>query len=215
MHDLNKIRSALLDPNNGFYILKGFYSESEADAYRKECARFLGQGKIIYQRINTDYMADYVHPRSHDQELRTERIYQYFHNHTDDAVGRFLTRAVDLRNQIEEAWLADPIYREEKETLQSYVIATHYLPDTGMLHKHRDYSGPAPYPLVQFWVLLSHPEIDYKRGNLVVYSKSGRRYRVEGDLGAKKGDVLIFDKSLFHEVEVNEPSGISTGRWTV
>jgi len=195
--------------------LKGFYSDREADAYREECASFLRTGKIIYQRINTDYMEDYVHPRSHDKELRTQRIYQYLHNHKGDSVAQFLNRAIGLRNQIEEAWLTDLIYRREKETLQSYVIVTHYLQDRGMLQKHRDYSGPAPFPLIQFWVLLSRPEIDYKRGNLVLYSKSDRRYRVEGDLGVKKGDVVIFDKSLLHEVEVTEPSESSTGRWTV
>lgn len=70
--------------------------------------------------------------------------------------------------------------------------------------------------MIQFWVPLCQPGVDYNGGNLVLYTRSGRRLQVEGDLGLKKGDALIFDKSLYHEVEVMGDAGVeSIGRWTV
>ena len=93
---------------------------------------------------------------------------------------------------------------------------THYLKNKGMLPRHQDYSGPAPYPLIQAWVALSRPGQDFQEGNLVIYSKSGRRYRVEADLEVSQGDALLFNKALYHEVETTKAGGPgSVGRCTV
>lgn len=131
-------------------------------------------------------------------------------------IGEFLNRAIMIRNQIEEAWLEDPVYRSEKETLLDYAIVTHYYGNKGMLTKHQDYDGPASLPLVQFWVALAEPGRDYQGGNLVLYSKNGHRRRVETDLCVHKGDALVFDKTLPHEVELTQVAGArARGRWTV
>lgn len=215
MHDVEAMRADLLDDDKGFLVLKNLYTEQEVEDYRQSCERFLKDGAVIHERINTDSMIDYVHPRSHDDEVRTFRIYQFFHNHQGDAVGRFLDKSRKLRDRIEEAWLADDVYRSEKTALQDYTIITYYLGKTGMLPRHQDYSGPAPLPLIQSWVLLSQPEVDYRGGNLVLYTRSGRRLRVEGDLGLTPGDALFFDKTLYHEVEVLGDAGKGAkGRWT-
>ena len=215
MHDFEAICAELLDDDKGFLVLKNFYSEVEVEEYRRTCEAFLREGTVIHDRINTDSMIDYVHPRSHDDEARTYRIYQYFHNHRGDAIGRFLDKSHGLRDKIEEAWLADKVYRAEKTALQDYTIITYYLGKTGMLPRHQDYSGPAPLPLIQSWVLLSRPEVDYRGGNLVLYTRTGRRLRVEGDLGLTPGDALFFDKTLYHEVEVLGDAGEGAkGRWT-
>lgn len=215
-HDLDEIRADLLAEDRGFYILRDFYTPAEIDAYRSWCEKFLQTGPVIQTRINSDRMPDYIHHRSHDRAERTQRIYQYFHNHTSDEVGEFLRRARELRDEIERAWIDDPVYRLEKELLQDYMIVTRYAPETGMLPRHRDYEGPAPRPLIQFWVLLSEPERDYRDGNLVLHTRDGRRYRVESELGVRKGDALIFDKSLEHEVEMTgAASGEALGRWTL
>ena len=207
----------MLSEDKGFHVLKGFYTREEAESYRSQCRDFLQAGNVFYTRINTDSMRDYVHPRSHDQQQRTQRIYQYFHNHTDDELARFWGRAVRLRNEIESAWMSDAIYNSEKEKLQDYVIVTAYKENKGMLPMHRDYRGPAKLPLVQFWVLLSEPEVDYQGGNLVLYSQNGHRYRVESDLHARRpGDAVVFNKALYHEVEVTrEVPASDLGRWTV
>jgi len=202
--------------SGGGAVVGSEFTAEEIVSYREECRQFLERGKCIHTRINSDSIKDYIHPRSHDRETRTYRIYQFLHNHKADRIGRFLGRAIDLRNAIEEAWVGDPTYRAERESLQNYAIVTYYLRDKGMLPKHRDYSGPAPLPLVQFWVALSRPGVDYHKGNLVLYSKNGHRYRVETDLGIRQGDAMIFDKSLFHEVESMEGGDEdSIGRWTV
>jgi hypothetical protein len=216
MIDVAQARRDLTDDDVGFFVVRQLYTPAEIDAYRETCERFMRSSKRIQQRIITDSIEDYVHPRSHDQHERTVRIYQHFHNHRDDMVGRLLDRAITIRNQIEEVWLSDDVYRSEKETLLDYVIVTHYYGNKGLLTKHADYDGPAPRPLVQFWVALSTPGKDYQGGNLVLYSKSGRARRVETDLSIHKGDAVIFDKSLPHEVELTEVSGAGAlGRWSV
>jgi hypothetical protein len=214
--NLEEIRRHILADDRGFYVMKGFYSPAEIDDYRRACDAFLKTGPVIQTRINSDRMPDYIHHRSHDRVQRTQRIYQFFHNHRHDNVGRFLRRAVDLRDEIESVWLDHPTYREEKERLQNYMIVTRYVAGTGMLPRHRDYDGPAPKPLIQFWVLLSEPEKDYHQGNLVLYARDGTRYHVESGLGVGKGDALIFDKSLEHEVEMTgEAAADALGRWTL
>lgn len=216
MIDIDQARRDLLDENVGFAVVRGLFSEAEAETYRQECERFVQKSKRIRQRIMTDSMEDYVHPRSHDREERTARIYQYFHNHKADMTGKLLNRAMKIRNEIEQAWLSDPVYRSEKETLLDYVIVTQYHGNRGLLPKHVDYDGPAPKPLVQFWVALSEPGKDYEGGNLVLYSKSGLSRRVETDLKIRKGDAILFDKSLPHEVELTRiPGNAALGRWTV
>jgi hypothetical protein len=217
MYPLDEIRARLRDDDYGFYVLRGHFSEADIDAYRDESAHEMRTGKVIYERINADGMFDYVHPRSFDDEERTIRLYRFMHNHRDDATDRMFSPLIRLRDEVESAWLGDPVYREEKRVQQEFIQVTRYIDDFGELPRHRDYNGPARYPLIQIWGLLSRPETDYHGGNLAIYSRSGKRYRVEGDLGVGPGDILFFDKSLDHEVESvrggKEPH--SAGRWTV
>lgn len=216
MIDLDRARRDLLDEAKGFFVIPGLFSAAEVNAYRQSCERFMRHARHIQSRIITNTIADYVHLRSHDDVERTARIYQHFHNHRNDHTGKLFDRAVRIRDAIEEIWLDDPVYRSEKETLFDYVIVTRYFGDKGMLEKHRDYEGPAPFPLVQFWVALSEPGTDYEGGNLVLYSKNGASRRVEADLGLRKGDALVFDKTLPHEVELTKiPGAGALGRWTV
>ena len=214
MHTAETIRQSLLSPEKGFFVLKGFYSLEEVKDYREYCQSFMAKGARIHTRINTDSMRDYVHPRSHDSVDRTSRIYQFFHNHQHDKIGAFLNKAISLRDQIEYAWESYPLYASEKRRLQDYTIVTAYKEKVGMLPIHRDYCGPAPFPLIQFWVLLSTPGVDYNAGNLVLHPTEGTPIRVEADLGMQPGDALVFDKSLLHEVEETLP-GSDIGRWTV
>jgi hypothetical protein len=214
--NIAQARHDLLNADAGFHVIRGLYSPEEVDSYRKACERFMSSATRIHERVMTDRMPDYVHPRSHDQVERTARIYQYFHNHRGDEIGLWLDRAMSLRNQIESAWLDEPAYLAEKNSLLEYVIVTQYHGNRGMLPRHNDYCGPAPKPLIQFWVALSEHGKDYEGGNLVLHTKSGKRYRVESDLGLKKGDALVFDKTVDHEVELTKmPSVDAIGRWTV
>jgi len=215
IHDVAAIRADLLNPAMGFHVCRDFYSPGEVVAYRNACREFLDHGRVIYQRINSDSMPDYIHPRSHDRQNRTYRIYQFFHNHRHDRIGALFSKAMLLRDRIEESWNTDPIYKAERERLQNYCVVTYYVANVGMLPRHKDYDGPAPFPLVQFWVALSEPGVDYQKGNLVLFSKSGVGLRAETDLGLRVGDALIFDKSLYHEVEATDVRNESAlGRWT-
>ena len=206
----------LLDPTKGYVLIKSYFSESEIDNYRNECQTFLSTGPVCVERINTDWVPDYVHPRSHDKVGRTYRIYQYLHNKHSEPTTAFFQKALGVRNDIEQTWLDDTRYRAEKETLQDYIIVTKYITDTGYLPPHRDYYGPAPFPLLQSLVLLSRMPEDYTGGDFLLRTKAGQTLSLANDIGATKGDLLVFDKTLEHSVELTE-AGTSTnlGRWSV
>ena len=206
----------MLNQSKGFYLLKNFYTLEEIVWFRKMCQDFIQNGSIIHKRINSNNISDYIHPRSKDNKKRTNRIYQFFHNHKKDSIGRFLQQAISLRDEIESIWLENSIYKTEKYRYQNYNIVTQYLENAGTLPLHRDYTGPSPFPLIQFWVALSDPEVDYKQGNLILISKDGTKRLVESELQIKMGDALIFDKSLKHGVEITKPGKEREwGRWTI
>jgi len=206
----------LLNPTKGYVLLKDYFSEAEIDGYRNECQSFLRTGPVCVSRINTDLVRDYVHPRSHDKVGRTYRIYQYLHNEHSERTTEFFNKALGLRDDIEQAWMDNPQYREEKQKLQNYIIVTKYITDTGHLPAHRDYDGPAPFPLLQCLVLLSRIPQDYTGGDFLLHTRSGMTLSLANDIGATKGDLLVFDKTLEHSVELVGPgSSTAQGRWSV
>jgi len=206
----------LLDPAKGWVLVRDCFQESEVDAYRDECEAFLRSGPVCHSRINHDKVEDYIHPRSHDDVARTLRIYQYLHNTHSPTTRAFFAKAFALRNEIEETWTHDPTYRAEKLGLHEYTIVTNYIADTGCLPRHRDYAGPAPYPLLQSLILLSSAPDDYRGGDFVLYPRSGPPLALARDLGVKKGDLFLFDKSLDHSVEVTRAGErTNRGRWSV
>ena len=134
--DLNKIRDDLLNQSKGFYLIKNFYTLEEIIWFRKMCRDFIQNGPIIHKRINSNNISDYIHRRSKDNKKRTNRIYQFFHNHKKDSIGRFLQQAISLRDEIESIWLENSIYKTEKYRYQNYNIVTQYLENAGTLPLH-------------------------------------------------------------------------------
>jgi hypothetical protein len=214
--EIKAARERLCDPDYGFVTIPNMLSLAEADRYREECDAFISTGPVYHARVNTDTMPDYVHPRSHDEMERAWRIYQFLHNKRSAETDEFLRSTLRFRDELESPWTVDPEYLHEKETLQNYVIVTKYAPDAGMLPKHKDYDGNVKSPLLQFLILLSEPDVDYREGEFILYTRSGRRLRLHQDLDVHKGDALLFDKSLYHEVEgTRSVPGNEVGRWTV
>ncbi|SVE53047.1 uncharacterized protein METZ01_LOCUS505901, partial [marine metagenome] len=165
--EIDKVRREIL--SNGFSVQRGLLNRAEAIHYQQECAEFMTRAKVIHSRINTDWMPDYVHPRSHDLESRTRRLYQFFHNKRSTATDAWLKAAVALRDRVEEPWLADQDYARAKRVLQNYIIVTQYAAGLGELPKHKDYLGSLKTPLLQFDVILSEPGVDYGGGELCLH----------------------------------------------
>lgn len=207
-------RRALADPDQGYFVVRDLYSDQEIDVYRAECAAAMDRAPRVHARLNTDWMPDYVHPRSHDEVERTYRLYQYLHNARSDTTAGLFARTLAIRNAIEETWMTDPVYRAEHEVQQDHVVVTRYVPGTGQLLPHRDYSGPAPLPLIQSIALLSQPTVDFRGGEFVLHTRTGRAVRLTGDLGVGTGDLFLFDKVLVHEVEPTLPGTTDVGRWS-
>ena len=207
-------REALADPARGYFVLRNLYSKEEISTYRAECAAAMARAPRVHARLNTDWMPDYVHPRSHDEVERTYRLYQYLHNTRSDTTARLFERTLSIRNAIEETWMADSVYRQEHTVQQDHVVVTRYVAGTGQLPPHRDYSGPARLPLIQSIALISQPALDFCGGEFVLYTRSGSTVRLTRDLGVGMGDLFLFDKVLVHEVEQTLPGRTDVGRWS-
>jgi hypothetical protein len=207
----------LLNPSRGYTLKRGFLAPSEADRYRSECDQFFRTTRRIYKTIHRYSKRDYIWSR--DRKIVpgefTYRIYQSLQDkHSSDTQAIF-DQMLSLRNAIEETWLTDVRYRASREGLYDYVQVTTYAKHSPGIEKHNDYKGNAPYPLLQCLVFLSQPDLDYRGGDLILYPKDGPPTNIQRALDIKKGDALLFDKSLYHQVEPTEPSKLSdVGRWT-
>jgi len=206
----------LLNPAKGYVLVRSCFTDAEIDGYRDECQAFLETGPVCHSRINTDTIHDYVCPRSHDEVVRTIRIYQYLHNPHSASTKAFFKKAFALRNEIEQTWMHDAAYAAERLRQQDYLIVTKYIEGTGCLPRHPDQLGTTPFPLLQSLVLLSSTPEDYTGGDFTLYPRVGAPLSLAHDIGAQKGDLFLFDKSLEHSVELTR-RGTTTnrGRWSV
>jgi len=209
----------IMNPGKGYILIRGFLEQDQADQYRQECDDFLQYGKRIRKwpgygrdRINRDDMVDYVYPSENGSNLR---IFQFSHNTHRPATQALYSRALALRNAIEEHWLQDSDYCRIRASMGEYIHVIRYVEGKG-IGRHSDFRGISRYPLLQCVVLLSEPGQDYLGGELMLYTRNNRRVGVHTDLKMKKGDAIFFDKSMEHEVEPTrrgESGGV--GRWSV
>jgi len=213
----------LVNPEKGFFLFKGFLTQEQVDDYRLECeslfhtvpqvAKWPGYGE---GRVNRDDMYDYVNPKLDKKgQVAYWRLFQFMQNPHSPETEKIFDKALSLRNHIEKHWLYDLEYKKNKESLGDYVQTTHHVEDGRGLAKHTDFKGILTFPLLQCVILLSRPDHDFRGGELLVYTKSGRCVQIHSELKMDKGDALFFDKSLFHEVKptYHVPSN-TVGRWS-
>ena len=84
-----------------------------------------------------------------------------------------------------------------------------------MLKYHRDFPKKTEYPLLQFNILISQPNIDYSEGDFIFKDYHGKEIAIQKDLNISMGDVIIFDKYLLHKVEKTLRGNTDIGRWSV
>jgi predicted 2-oxoglutarate/Fe(II)-dependent dioxygenase YbiX len=209
--------SDLLSADKGYTVKKGFLSPSEADAYRLESEKFLAMSTAIYKKIHRYCKHDYIW--SEDGKVVpgvfTYRIYQSLSCQHSKPTEEIFQRMLSLRDRIEGTWLSNAQYRGIRQDQYDYAQVTSYGKASPGIDKHCDYQGKAPYPLLQCLIFLTRPGVDYTGGDLILYTKGGDKVNVQATLKLEKGDALLFDKSLYHEVEPTLPSEISeVGRWT-
>jgi len=222
--EIDRYAADLLAPNKGYVVVRHTVHPNIIDAYREECRRFLRTGKLIHKRMNRRDLPDYIHPRTvlpdgtdvFSWQPSTLRIYQFLHNrHSKEAV-RIFAALMSLRDRIEECWLHDALYKEQKQRLYDYVQVTRFVERRGGLPKHRDHSGSPTCPFLQSFMLLSQPPVDYRGGEFTIYSANDTPVRLQADLNVGKGDLVLFDRSLCHEVEPTDVAdGNGAGRWSV
>ena len=84
-----------------------------------------------------------------------------------------------------------------------------------MLEYHRDFESKTRFPLLQFNILLSEPNVDYNGGEFVFKDNNNNEIFINRDLKATIGDALVFDKYLLHKVENTHLGNTDIGRWTI
>lgn len=216
-HTLDQDIHDLLDPHKGYILKRAFLTSDQVDRYRQECAAFLRTTRRVYKKINRYSKHDHV--RSTNRTVApgafTYRILQSLHAKHSDDTEKLFRRVVALRNEIERNWLSNAQYRTIREGLYDYVQVSAGGKRSPGIARHCDYKGPAPYPFLQPLIFLSEPGVDYLGGELVLHTKTGELINSHTTLNLRKGDALLFDKSLDHEVAPTEPSELSgVGRWT-
>jgi len=209
--------SDLTNPGKGYAVKRTFLSPGEADAYRVECEGFLANSRAIYKKIRRYCKHDYIW--SHDGKVVpgvfTYRIYQSLSCKHSKATEEIFQRMLSLRDRIESTWLDNEQYRKIRQEQYDYSQVTSYGKPSPGIEKHCDYKGKANYPLLQCLIFLTRPGVDYTGGDLILYTKSGDRVNLQATLKLERGDALLFDKSLYHEVEPTLTSESSEiGRWT-
>lgn len=195
--------------------MRAFYSPDEVDWYREKSDALLASGPIMHAHIVHDRRRDYVLPRAPERVLEGYQVFLFPHNHRGTELEVFVRRAIDFRNEVESQW-ADDAYRKSTASLRDY-IQTNYFPErTGKLGKHIDQDPDMRSLLLQPWVPLSEPGDDYTRGNLIVHSKDGSAHAIEDELDVHRGDLLLFDRSLVHDVDAPAAgTGANRGRCNV
>jgi hypothetical protein len=213
----NRDLEDLLNPCKGYILRRGFLSHDAADNYRHENYVFLTTTKRVYRRIHRYAKNDYVWSDSGQvvPGSCTYRVYQSLRIKHSANTERIFQRALRLRDDLEAQWVHDRPYQATLAGLYDYVQVTAYGRRSPGIAKHCDFKGSTRYPLLQFLVLLSEPDKDYRGGALILYPREGRPVNIQESLGLRKGDALLFDKALYHEVEATEPApGDGVGRWT-
>jgi len=209
--------SDLTNPGKGYAVKRAFLSPGEADAYRAESEKFLATSRAVYKKIHRYCKHDYIW--SEDGKVVpgvfTYRIYQSLTCKHSKPTEEIFQRMLSLRDRIETTWLGNEQYRKIRQDQYDYAQVTSYGKPSPGIAKHCDYQGKAPFPLLQCLIFLTRPGVDYTGGDLILYTKNGNRLNVQATLKLEQGDALLFDKSLYHEVEPTLTSESSEiGRWT-
>ena len=216
LSDLNYLRSEII--KKGYFVIKKFATAEDCILLRQKIGKKIIDNPKYDSRINSDFMPDYSHKRSHDNIDRTTRYYSFYHNFSkwSQIEKKILQKGIDIRNQIEEGWInLNEDYKYHKKILQNYNIFTKYEESTGLLRPHKDFPKKLKYPLLQFNLILSEFGKDYNNGEFIFSDYKENKVKIHNDLECNIGDALLFDKYLTHSVETTEKGKNNIGRWSV
>lgn len=216
LSNLDLIRSEIL--KKGYYVVNNFASSNECILLRQAIQKKILKSPKYSTRINSNTMPDYTHERSHDEIFRTTRFYSFYHNTSKwtNIEKKILEKGIDIRDQIEFEWIKkNDEYKKIKSHLQNYNIFTKYEESTGMLRPHRDFPTRLEYPLLQFNLILSEKDKDFKSGEFIFEDYNQKNIKIHKDLNMSLGDALLFDKYLLHSVDLTEKGNTNIGRWSV
>lgn len=202
---------------DGFTVLRNILSKESVEQYRQECEQQFRsaprrEGKVYEPGKTPDYVQPWmIHTGKH--QVASYRLYQFYHNPHSANTQNIIATIVAIRDRLEKNWPDVQAYNQ-KNNLVDYNIVAKYAAKSGFQTRHADAESSLTCPALQCEILLTEPEQDYKGGDLILHLFDGRVVRLNEDVHAHVGDLILFDKRVEHEVTETFPvEHESPGRW--
>ncbi len=212
--DINAARTQILDPACGAFVVRGAVDPATLDRYLEEAEAMFEHGPRRREKPTVDGQEDFIIPwiYDHGQERFTvHRLYRFTGNEAGTTHGGVHVPIMRTRDAIEAIWPNEALYAEKG--LRNVHLITKYEHGAEGYPRHTDVPFPYDHPLLQCWLQLSRPGVDFGGGDLILHPAGGPSISAFNDLKIDAGDVMFFDKRVEHEVTPCEPREHGRGRW--
>lgn len=212
--DIEQARREILDPALTAHVVKGFLDGEELGRYFDEMDELFTSAPRCKEKPTTVDQDDFVLPWLYNHELKkfmVHRIYCFVRNEIGTFRGAVHSAVMRARDEIETIWDNAPTYRE-KNYADLHII-TKYEDGSDGYPRHNDVPFEHPTPMLQCWLQLTTPSVDFDGGDLILHPPGGGTVSAFKDLGVSSGDLLFFDKRTDHEVSACDAVDGGRGRW--
>jgi len=212
--DTERARGDILDPCRTAHVVKGFLDPDQLAGYFDEINGIYAHAERDTEKPLTVDRADYVLPWLYCHERKrfmVHRIYCFPCNEGGTLHGGVHAAVMRTRDEIEADWDNSPVYRAKN--YRSLHIITKYEDGSDGYPRHSDVPFEHPTPMLQCWLQLTTPGVDFNGGDLVLHPPGGGSLSAFADLGITAGDLVFFDKRTEHEVTACAGVEGGRGRW--
>ncbi|MCA9303441.1 MAG: hypothetical protein KC996_04900 [Phycisphaerales bacterium] len=212
--DVDRARRDILDPSRTAHVVRGFLDEEQLGRYFAEMNELFAHAPRSKEKPTSVEQPDFVLPWLYSEELKrfmVHRIYCFPCNETGTYHGEVHAMVMRSRDEIESVWNNTPVYRAKN--YGDLHIITKYEDGSDGYPRHTDVPFEHPTPMLQCWLQLTTPGIDFDGGDLLMHPPGGGVISGFGDLGITSGDLVFFDKRTEHEVTACDGVEGGRGRW--
>lgn len=214
--DLQAARSDILNQKKTAHVIHRFLHPESLQTYFSELRSIFESAPRVKDKPTQYNGADCVQPWIYDHQRKAfmvHRTYLFPHNERGSARGAVHHSIMQARDDLEAPWSNQEAYREHR--YRSFHILTKYEDGVDGYPRHSDVPYDHPTPMLQCWLQLSQPGVDYSGGDLILYPPAGGQLSLAKDLRVQAGDLVFFDKRTEHEVTPCKPIACGLGRWII
>ncbi|MBL4591462.1 MAG: hypothetical protein JKY96_05830 [Phycisphaerales bacterium] len=209
--DIAQAQRAIEDPAATAFVVRSVLSGDDLKRYTSEVENQFASAPVGKVKPTVDTGEDFVLPWIFDQarkEHTVHRLYRFCNNDPATHHGEIHTRIMNTRDAIEQAWDNADAYRQHH--YRNIHIITRYLHNAEGYPRHNDVPYEHPFPMLQCWMQLTEPGVDFGGGDLILHPPEGPSISAFEDLKIGAGDLIFFDKRTEHEV--TECKAVAGGR---